>query len=95
MSTEAPKPEKSLGLEIVNRFIAGVIALMILFFGVPMAVAGVDALAAGFAGGVVTLWMGGVLLIGAVLIVLGLGMLWLAVRPPYGAGSGGADGAAS
>lgn len=94
MSSETPKPDnqppetgsgaKSLADEVVNRFIAGVIALMILFFGVPMAIGGFDSIAAGLAGEHFTLWNVGVLAIGVVMIILGVGMLWLAVKPPYG-----------
>lgn len=75
--------EESLADIIVNRAIMGVIGGMLLFFGVPMAIGGVDSILAGLAGEPFNLWAGGVVIISVILLILGLGMLWLAVKPPY------------
>ncbi len=75
--------ENSLADIIVNRAIMGVIGGMILFFGVPMLIQGVDAIMAGLDGQPFNLWTAGVVIIGVILLILGLGMLWLAVKPPY------------
>lgn len=77
------QPESSLADVIVNRIIMVVIGLMILLFGVPMAISGVDSVFAGLGGEAFSIWSIGVILIAAVMIVLGVGMLWLAVKPPY------------
>lgn len=75
--------ENSLANIIVNRVIMGVIAGMMLFLAVPMAIAGVDSIFAALDGQPFSLWTGGVVILAVILVILGVGMLWLAVKPPY------------